>query len=274
MKISEFLKLPNGKYILRKVMGKDEGWLYLYGDIEVPLEARNIYQKTLQGYPLEYIFQEVYFYGERFFIKEGVLIPRDDTEVVLEKAIQFIEEHRDEIKKVVDVGTGSGVLAILLKKHFPDLKVIGTDISPVAIEVARRNKQLHGVDVEFRRESLFSEKGVDLVISNPPYVEENYPLPNLYEPPIAFYGGGKKGLGFIKKLLRHSVKQGVKWGIFEIGAFQQSALEKILRENPAIGEVEFFKDYCDNWRGVVVHFLPNHIREHKGKFFKNLPSRR
>jgi release factor glutamine methyltransferase len=256
MKILDFLKLPNGKYILRKVMGKDEGWLYLYGELPVPIEAEKIYQKSLQGYPLEYQFNEVFFYGEKFYIKEGVLIPRDDTEVVLERALQFIRDHREQIRKVVDVGTGSGVLAILIKKEFPELEVVGTDISPVAIEVAKRNRAIHQVEVEFRLESFFSDPDVDLVISNPPYVEEGHPLPNPFEPKEAFYGGGKDGLEFTKRLIRHSIKKGVKWGILEIGALHQKELEEWLKGEPGIGEVEFFKDYLGNWRGVIIGFNP------------------
>ena len=93
MKIRDFLKEPNGAYILEKVLNKEKTWLFLNDDLDVPKDATQILQKVKSGYPIEYIFEEVWFYGDRFYIKEGVLIPRDDTEVVVDKAIKLINSQ-------------------------------------------------------------------------------------------------------------------------------------------------------------------------------------
>jgi release factor glutamine methyltransferase len=256
MKVRELLRDGVGRYILKKVMGKDIPWLYLYEDMDAPLKAVKYYKMVKEeGYPVEYLFNEVEFYGERFCIREGVLIPRDETEVVLEECFKVIRRNR-WIKKVVDVGTGSGVLAILIKKEFPHLEVIGTDISPTAIEVATQNSKLHGVEVQFKLVQFFDEKGVDLVVSNPPYLEKRHPLPNRFEPPEAFYGGGEEGLDTTLQLLQKCNDYGVKGAVIEISPYQKERLYRWLKEKKWVVDYYFFKDYLPVWRGVVVSLSP------------------
>jgi len=256
MTIGDLLQDGVGRYILKKVMGKDEPWLYLYSEMDAPVKAVKFYKQVKEeGYPVEYIFNEVFFYGKKFWIKEGVLIPRHETEVVLEESFKVIKRNR-WIKRVVDVGTGSGVLAILIKKRFPQLEVIGTDISPVAIEVAKQNARIHNVEVQFKQEAFFSDEQVDLVISNPPYVEENHPLPNRFEPPEAFYGGGKDGLETSFQILERCHQKGVAGLVMEISPFQKGEIERLFRRNRWIFKFYFFKDYLPVWRGVVVSLSP------------------
>jgi release factor glutamine methyltransferase len=141
LKIKDALKLENGAYILEKILNKDKAWLFLNDNKEVPKKFFEIYKKVKSGYPIEYIFNEVYFYGDKFFIKEGVLIPRDDTEVVVERTINLIKKYKieNEKLKVLDCCTGSGVIAIEIVKH-TKADVIATDINEIAIEVAKKCK--------------------------------------------------------------------------------------------------------------------------------------
>jgi release factor glutamine methyltransferase len=253
LKIKEALKLKNGAYILEKLLNKDKAWLFLNDTLEVPEEFFKIYKKIISGYPIEYIFEEVYFYGDKFYITQGVLIPRDDTEVVLERAIKLVEDiksKKNEIK-VIDCCTGSGVIAIEIAKH-TNVKVIATDINKKALEVAKKNSFFHNVDIEFKECDLFNEKA-DVLVANPPYVENSYKKPNIYEPDEAFYGG-EDGLDIVKKIILKAKIFDFKAAIIEIGYNQKEILSEFLIENN-INNYEFFKDLAGNIRGVEIKFI-------------------
>jgi len=286
MQIKDFLKETNGSYILEKVLNKDKTWLFLHDDLEVPKEAVEILQKVKSGYPIEYIFEEVWFYGDRFYIKEGVLIPRDDTEAVLERAIKLINEKcktKSEKCKVVDCCTGSGVIAIEIAKH-TNAKVIATDISDTAIEVAEKNIMLSGMDnkVKVVKADLLSIKSsvnqeeieqkeiinineiekfgfivednfikADILVSNPPYVENSWEKPNEFEPDLAFYGGDD-GLDIVKELILKAKKLKYKAAVIEIGYNQKELLSGFLKDK--VESFEFFNDLVGNVRGVEIIF--------------------
>ena len=286
MQIKDFLKETNGSYILEKVLNKDKTWLFLHDDLEVPKEAVEILQKVKSGYPIEYIFEEVWFYGDRFYIKEGVLIPRDDTEAVLERAIKLINEKcktKSEKCKVVDCCTGSGVIAIEIAKH-TNAKVIATDISDMAIEVAEKNIMLSGMDnkVKVVKADLLSIKSsvnqeeieqkeiinineiekfgfivednfikADILVSNPPYVENSWEKPNEFEPDLAFYGGDD-GLDIVKELILKAKKLKYKAAVIEIGYNQKELLSGFLKDK--VESFEFFNDLVGNVRGVEIIF--------------------
>jgi release factor glutamine methyltransferase len=255
MKIKEFLQKPNGSYILEKVLNKDKAWFFLHDDRDVPKEALEILEKVESGYPIEYIFEEVYFYGDKFYIKEGVLIPRDDTEVVVERAIQLISEKckvKSEKCKIVDCCTGSGVIAAEIAKH-TNADVTATDISDTAIEVARKNMVLHNLNVEVKKCDLLncdgSEIKGDILVSNPPYVENSWEKPNIYEPDLAFYGGDD-GLDIVKKLIIKAKDLGYKAAVIEIGYNQKELLSVFLEER--VRSFEFFNDLSGNVRGIEI----------------------
>ncbi|WP_024790510.1 MULTISPECIES: peptide chain release factor N(5)-glutamine methyltransferase [unclassified Lebetimonas] len=255
MRIKDVIKFPESVYILEKLLNKDKAWLFLNDDLKVPEEFFEIQKKVKNGYPIEYIFEEVYFYGDKFYISEGVLIPRDDTEVVVDRAIEFIKSCQvakyrvpSTKFKVIDCCSGSGVIAIEIKKH-TGAEVIATDINEIAIEIAKKNAKLHNVEIEFKKCDLFNEKA-DLLIANPPYVENSYPKPNKFEPDEAFYGGSD-GLDIIKKLINKAIEFKIPYAIIETGYNQKELLSKFLKEK-GIKKYEFFKDLARNIRGVEI----------------------
>ena len=247
MLIKDVLREKNGSYILEKIFNKNKTWLFLNDNLEVPKKYFEIKEKIERGYPIEYLFNEVYFYGDKFYIKEGVLIPRDDTEIVLERAIGFIKKNK--IKKVIDCCTGSGVIGIEIAKN-TNSKVIATDISDIALEVAKKNAKLHNVEIMFKKCDLFNEKA-DLLVANPPYVETSWQKPNKYEPDIAFYGG-VDGLDIIKKIIKKAVNLDIKNIILEIGYNQKESLSKFLEDFKC--RYEFFNDLGGRVRGVEILF--------------------
>jgi release factor glutamine methyltransferase len=270
MKIKDFLKKPDGSYILEKILNRNKTWLFLHDDSEVPSEALEILEKVRSGYPIEYIFEEVWFYGDRFYIKEGVLIPRDDTEVVVERAIQLINGKwkMENGCRVVDCCTGSGVIAIEIAKH-TNARVIATDISDTAIEVARKNimlnkaedkvKVIKGDLLEIKTADKETEKfgfeaennliKADILVSNPPYVENSWKKPNEFEPDLAFYGGDD-GLDIVKKLINQAIKLKYKAAVIEIGYNQKEKLAEFLKGK--VKNFEFFNDLAGNIRGVEI----------------------
>ena len=258
MLIKEILNEKNALYILEKLLNRDKIWIFLNDNLEVPKEYFEIKKKIDSGYPIEYLFEEVFFYGDKFYITEGVLIPRDDTEVVVDRAINLIntglegkKEGKDEDSKlkVVDCCTGSGVIAIEIAKH-TEAKVIATDISEKALEVARKNATLHNVEIEFRKCDLFDFNG-DIIIANPPYVENSWKKPNKYEPDIAFFGGDD-GLDIVREIIIKAKNLSYKAAIIEIGYNQQKLLEEFL--NNLNVKYEFFKDLGGRIRGVEILF--------------------
>ena len=252
MLIKDALKEENGSYILEKLLKKDKVWLFLNDTLKVPKEYFKIQEKVKSGYPVEYIFEEVWFYSDIFYIKEGVLIPRDDTEIVVEKAIYLINEKckaKNEKCIVLDCCTGSGVIAIEIAKH-TNTKVTATDISDLALEVAKKNAKLYNVEIEFKKCDLFNEN-VDVLVANPPYVEISWQKPNDFEPDLAFFGGDD-GLDIVKRIIKKAINLKIKNVIIEIGYNQKETLSRFL--NNFNCKYQFFKDLGGRIRGVEILF--------------------
>ncbi|WP_312765436.1 peptide chain release factor N(5)-glutamine methyltransferase [Epilithonimonas sp.] len=166
------------------------------------------------GKPFQQILGETEFYGMKFFINEHVLIPRPETEELLELAIQKVQDLRLKVKglKILDIGTGSGIIPIVLKKHFPEAEVSAIDISESALEIAKRNANFHKTEINFIQKDYLNEKLddiYDIIISNPPYIgiEENIEIEDSvkgFEPNIALFSPTSDALIFYRKIARDS----------------------------------------------------------------------
>lgn len=162
--------------------------LQLYTDHERPLSKeelstlRSFVQRRAAHEPLQYILHKAEFYGLTFEVGAGVLIPRPETELIVERGIRFLKEHVKEPQRCLDIGTGSGCIPISIAVHIPNSQWICTDISPEALSTASRNAQIHGVDgrIEFQLADLFVQNPqgpFDLITMNPPYI----PLADMHE---------------------------------------------------------------------------------------------
>ena len=167
------------------------------------------YNLLLEGYPIQYLIGYVNFYGYKINVNANVLIPRYETEGLVEKTIKYITElFPSRTTSIVDIGTGSGAIAIVLKSKFPNSTVIGIDISKLAIEVAKTNAKQNNIDINFINNDLLdgiSEK-YDVIISNPPYISEKEEVMEMvknYEPHLALYAEDN-GLYFYKKIFDQS----------------------------------------------------------------------
>lgn len=170
-----------------------------------------IIRQRLERTPIQYILGEAYFRGLNFEVKPGVFIPRSDTEAVVEKAIELVEKSKLETPRIVDIGCGSGAIAVSLAKALPKAKIYAIEISAPALAVAKSNAARHKVDgqIEFLqsdwRKSL--PTNLDLIVSNPPYIprhkaKELSPEVVDNEPHMALFGGDRDGLGHYRDFAR------------------------------------------------------------------------
>lgn len=196
--------------------------------------------------PIQYIIGEAYFMGEFFKVTPDVLIPRDETEILVTKAIEFVE--RDEIKTVLDIGTGSGCIACTIA-HKTDATVLGVDISSDALRVALDNVTRLGINnrAVFRKSDLFSkvreEEKFDMIISNPPYIPIGTILSDEvnYEPRIALFAD-ENGLRFYREIVEQAPSFLNRQGklLFELGIGEASAVKTFMEK--AFTDIHIEKD--------------------------------
>jgi release factor glutamine methyltransferase len=259
--LSEVSDTPNkeAEIILLHILQKDRIWLHLNQDKSLSEEdstkLANLVEKRATGYPLEYITGKASFYSSEFDVCEGVLIPRPETEILVEKAISILKSLNHP--RVVEVGVGSGIISTILAREIDDISITAVDINPQALKLAEQNATKFGVNkkIKFIHSDLLREVGseiFDLCISNPPYIARSYKLPTnvSYEPHNALFGG-EIGDELLHSLIKQSSKQSIKYLLCEMGYDQKESLSKILLEN-GYNTQEFYKDYSGFDRGFVA----------------------
>jgi len=230
-------------------------------------------QRRVSGEPVQYIMGEAYFYGRRFAVDRSVLIPRPETELLAERVLQLGDElwGKDGAPRLVDVGTGSGAIAVTVAAERPSWRVAASDISPAALETARRNAAAHGASLDWLLGDLLEPAaqayggsdgaddgaGIDAVVSNPPYIRSS-DMAGLqvevreFEPHLAL-DGGEDGLDPYRRLLAQMVAFGVRPRLvgFECGLGQARELAKLMREQGMWTDVSIVEDYA----GIERHVL-------------------
>ena len=206
------------------------------------------------GVPLQHLTGYEYFYDRKFQVNKDVLIPRPETEELLEKAVDLLnrQSHQDRLS-IVDVGTGSGIIGISLALEIPNVQVYATDISEKALKVARANAKKHQAKISFLQgdylQALIEQgKKVDMIISNPPYIayEEKGDLSRTvsqYDPEIALFAEGK-GLAAYEKIIKQAreVLKANGHILFEIGHSQGERVKALILQGFPRSEVQVIKD--------------------------------
>jgi len=258
----------NAEVLLAHVLGRERIELYLnYDQPLTPDELsryRDAVRRRTSREPVQYITQKQEFWSLEFEVSPAVLIPRPETELLVEKALELFPSAP---ARVLDLGTGSGAIAVVLARERPLWSVFASDRSPDALDVARRNALRHGVidRISFLAMDLFvgfspSRCSFDLIISNPPYIGERE-FPGLppeiagHEPEAALRGGGAEGLDIIRRILGEAPSYLSTGGsmLLEIGLGQAETLQNELADNPHFEDYRFFSDYSGILRILYLH---------------------
>ncbi|MFP4027000.1 MAG: peptide chain release factor N(5)-glutamine methyltransferase [Candidatus Brocadiia bacterium] len=254
----------NAELLLSEVTGMERVMLYARFEKVIPEEQRNDFRRLVSRRadrcPVQYILGNTEFYGREFKVSPAVMIPRQETEQVVDKCLEKLPENCDGIL-AADVGTGSGAIAVTLAREKPQLRMIATDSSSDALGIAAENARRHGVEDRIRFEEghlcepieNLSEQGetpLYLLASNPPYIPSNE-IENLqpevkdFEPRKAL-DGGEDGLAAIRELLPLGAKLLTSdgWFVLEVGEGQADDVREYIRETDNLNgdNVEITKD--------------------------------
>lgn len=211
-------------------------------DSNAERRIRDLTKKRCSGYPLQYLLGQWEFFGCPVKVGEGVLIPRSDTETLVEQILDVCREYRLASPVIADLCSGSGCIAIALKKNIPGANVYAAELSGDALGYLRQNAALNDTDIHIIQGDVLDEgfcrnfRDLDIIVSNPPYLtaEEMKSLQTevSYEPETALYGG-TDGLDFYRKmttLWKNSLKPG-GWLAYEFGMGQHDAVKELLEKN-------------------------------------------
>lgn len=254
MKIKDILEKNNNDLIiaLTYLLNTNKNLLFLNKeealDEKIENELKIINDKINEGYPLQYAIGKWNFYGLDLLVDKRALIPRYETEIL----VDLIINDNSNNKKILDIGTGSGAISLALSKNLKDSKIIGVDISKKAIDLANENKiKLNINNVEFKESDIFSniDDKFDIIVSNPPYINkedfEKLDKKLYYEPQNALYGG-EDGLYFYKKIIKNAKNFLNKNGkiYLEIGYDQKDSISNLLEEY-GYKQIKSYKDFND-----------------------------
>ncbi len=261
----------DAEVLLAHALGTDRTGLYTRLHVPLSLEQqetfRVLFQRRMQREPLQYITGVREFWSLEFKVDLRVLIPRPETEVVVETAVRLLSQSaiRNPQSAILDIGTGSGCIAIVVAKELPQAEVWATDVSADALAVAGENARHHGVAerIRFLQGDLFSplagkEDGFDLIVANPPYIAR--PELAALQPevrdwePLAALDGGPDGLDFYRRLLHEGptyLRTG-GWLVMEIGHGQGTAVLRLARERRDLADCRCVSDYAAGERVVIA----------------------
>ena len=248
--------------LLLSLLERNVIWLHLnYDKIcsqDVESKLKVVVKKRATNYPLEYITQKASFYGETFYVQDGVLIPRPETEILVEKAETILKTITNP--KVVEIGVGSGIISVMLALLIKDITIIAVDINEKALQLAKKNAKKFNVEdkITFVKSDLFTNVNVsdfDMCVSNPPYIASTYKLPNnvKHEPSNALFGG-IKGDELLKDIIKETSDNKINYLLCEMGYDQKQPLENFLKDFNT-KKVEFYKDLDKFDRGFEVEFI-------------------
>ncbi|MCT4619000.1 MAG: peptide chain release factor N(5)-glutamine methyltransferase [Marinisporobacter sp.] len=262
--------LLDAEVILCHTLKKDRLFLYTHRDHVLKEEEVRVFneciEKRTQGMPVAYIVRKQEFMGLNFYVEEGVLIPRPDTEILVERVIEWTKKRKNDNRTIVDLGTGSGAITISLAKYIENTFVYSIDLSRHALEIGKKNAILNEVteNTLFLEGDLFTpikdklEGKVDILVSNPPYIprkeiEKLQIEVKKFEPKTAL-DGGVDGLDFYRKIIDEApnfVKKGGFIGL-EVGHDQADVVKRMMENKGDYYEIEKIKDLAGIERVVVA----------------------
>ena len=260
LKLVTHIPAKEVEILIMYLLDKNPIWLHLnYNkEFEKEFELKKLVLKRATNYPLEYITKRASFYGEQFIVNEGVLIPRPETEILVENAFNILKEQKDK-KLILEIGTGSGIISVMLAVLLKNIKIIAVDINEKALELAKQNAIKFGVleRIDFRYSNLFEnviEDNIFMVVSNPPYIKDSYVLPKNvgFEPKNALFGG-VIGDELLKDIIKSTEEKNIPYLLCEMRYDQKNSLEEYFKEFN-VEFYSFYKDYENFDRGFTLKF--------------------
>lgn len=240
-------------------LGKDRTYLLVhdrdnFADMD---DFKKLIQRRAAHEPYEYIVGSASFYDIHLEVEKGVLIPRPETEILIDLVADIIE--KENITRIAEIGVGSGAISIVLARKFPQLHIIATDISDIPLKVAGKNIETFGLSkqIELRKCNLLDEvhEPLELVVSNPPYIAEDFLLESNvidYEPKEALFGG-RIGDELLKQIILDVKKRGIKYLACEMGYDQKEPLQDFVNQI-GVEYIRFYQDLAQFDRGFVIKF--------------------
>jgi len=254
----------HAKMLLANLLDKNPLELLNYLDMEVTDEIVQKYKNQLEALtsnkPIQYVMGTSNFYGNDYIVNEHTLIPRFETEELVEKTLGYIKQlFPDQSLKIIDLGTGTGCIGITLKKYLPTSEVTLVDINKDTLKVTEENARRLNADVNIIESDFFQniEGKFDVIISNPPYIKENEEIEDLVknnEPHQALYAG-IDGLDCYRKILK-SIKDHLNdhyLVAFEIGCTQKEDIINLVKEHLKDSNIICYKDMQDRDRIIIIY---------------------
>ena len=244
------------------ILGMDKFELRISQNNIISEEQTEVFKKLISelqsGKPYQQILGETEFYGLQFFVDENVLIPRPETEELLELAISEIQKRNLKSSKIIDIGTGSGIIPIVLKNKLPQAKVSAIDYSEKALETAKKNADFHKLDINFIHQNYLEEnlsEVYDIIISNPPYIgmdEETDIADSVkeFEPKVALFSPTSNALIFYEKIADDCKNHLAENGMVFLEINQKLGEETKALFTDVLSKVYLVKDISGNDRFV------------------------
>jgi len=260
-KLKESCERPKfeAELLLAYHLKKERTYLHAFDDkgVENIDRFKALVKRRANHEPYEYIVGEASFYDVELNVEQGVLIPRPETEILIDLVAEIIEQ--ENIKSIAEIGVGSGAISVVLARKFPALNIIATDICDTPIKVARSNSEKYNVAerITIIKSNILDEvsEPVELVVSNPPYIAEDFILESNvvdYEPKEALFGG-VVGDELLKQIVLDVQKRGIKYLACEMGYDQKKPMTQFFNEI-GVKYYKFYKDLAGFDRGFVITF--------------------
>ena len=259
----------DSQVLIAHCMQKSRSWVLAHPEAILDqaqyARIKRAVHRLLQGEPLPYVIGHWEFYGMDLDLTPAVLIPRPETELLVDKAIEWLRQHSKR-RKVVDVGTGSGCIGLSLARHLSDLQLMMTDISPEALKIARSNAKKHQLtkNIELKQADLLDgiDQPFDLICANLPYIPTSIllKLPVAKREPFLALDGGVTGTHLISKLLEQSSNLLVYGGLLlmEIESSQGEAVKSMARSIFPFSQISVDQDLAGHDRCIEIE-RPNLI---------------
>ena len=242
----------DSEILLCSILNCNRTKLYAYPDKVLSFDDKKKYKELInkrsEGYPIAYLTKQKEFWGHTLHINDNILIPRPETELLVEKALKLISIF--SLNKILELGTGSGAIAIAIASEKPNVNIKATDIKDNIIKIARKNADLYEIkNIKFVKSNWFSDikkNNFDLIVSNPPYVSGDDPVlrnSDIRFEPVSALVSGNDGLDDLKKIIRESNNylKNNGWLIVEHAYNQGAKVRKLFLENKFTSKTT--KDY-------------------------------